>query len=163
VARGHRWFDVGPDHACEFHVVIDRDGRQADRAGRADALRAWFFRASGDGGALLPAFVRRLDYEHADNRNEHRERKGYSSQVRFGYFGRTLADIVETFAPIRDARILTVRPQRIDIVQASRSETLQEIARRFDASVPPEQLAVLNHLPASSTRVERGSLVKLVI
>jgi predicted Zn-dependent protease len=88
---------------------------------------------------------------------------GYSSQAQFGYFGRTLGDIVETFGPVRDPRILTVQPQRIDIVQASRSETLQDLARRFDASVPPEQLAVLNHLPASSTRVERGSLVKLVI
>jgi predicted Zn-dependent protease len=58
--------------------------------------------------------------------------------------------------------VLSVQPNRIDIVQIDRAQTLAEFAQRYKSPISVEQLAVLNHVPSPSTRLEAGTLVKRV-
>ena len=97
---------------------------------------------------------------------EHRERVfqlvGYTAAQRFAAHSGAIASTLESFAPVRDRSVLDVQPSRIQIVQLDRPQTLAEFAQRYKSSISLEQLVVLNHVPAASTRLPAGTLVKRV-
>lgn len=87
----------------------------------------------------------------------------YAERLWYGRLASELLNIVQSFAPVSNPQILSVEPQRIDLVQLDRSQTLQEFVRRYESAVPVDRLAVLNQLPSESTRIEAGTLVKRVV
>jgi predicted Zn-dependent protease len=97
---------------------------------------------------------------------EHRERVyqlvGYTAAQRFAAHSGAIVSTLESFGPVRDQSVLSVQPNRIDIVQIDRAQTLAEFAQRYKSPISVEQLAVLNHVPSPSTRLEAGTLVKRV-
>jgi predicted Zn-dependent protease len=88
---------------------------------------------------------------------------GYSPERHFGVVADTLAGSIESFRVVDDPSILTVDPNRIDVVRLERPQTLAEFAERYPSAVPVEQLAVINHVPSGSARLEAGTLVKRVV
>ncbi len=97
---------------------------------------------------------------------EHGERVyqlvGYTAAQRFAAHADAIVATLESFAPVRDAAVLNVQPNRIEIVRLDRPQTLAEFAQRHKSTVPVEQLAVLNHVPDANTRLAAGTLVKRV-
>jgi predicted Zn-dependent protease len=98
---------------------------------------------------------------------EHRGRVyqliAYGSAYEFGAIEPLLSTTIESFGPVTDPAVLGVDPQRVDVVQLTRDQTLSEFARRFPSTIPVEQLAVINHVPRASSRLQAGLLVKRVI
>jgi predicted Zn-dependent protease len=66
-----------------------------------------------------------------------------------------------SFSQLTDRRDLSVQPSRIEVVQPDRDMSIDELGRRFDASVPVETLALINHLEPDDL-VRRGELYKVV-
>lgn len=97
---------------------------------------------------------------------EHRERVyqlvGYTAAPRYQAYSAALVSTIESFGPVRDQSVLSVQPNRIDVVQLDRAQTLAEFAQRYKSPISVEQLAVLNHLPSASVRIEAGTLIKRV-
>ena len=97
---------------------------------------------------------------------EHRERVyqlvGYTADQRFATHADAIVSTLQSFGPVRDQSVLSVQPSRIDVVQIDRAQTLAEFAQRLKSPVSVEQLAVMNHLPGPSARLEAGTLVKRV-
>jgi predicted Zn-dependent protease len=97
----------------------------------------------------------------------HRDRTyqilGYTSGSEFSRYSGDFGQTLESFAPVTDSRILSVQPQRIDVVRVQADQTLEQFARNFPSAVPVRQLAVLNHVPNGAARLERGTLVKRVV
>lgn len=88
---------------------------------------------------------------------------GYADRTRYGRFAQELMNIVQSFAPVSDPEILSVEPQRIDVVRVDRSQTLAQFAERYRSAVPVERLAVINQLPGGTSRIEAGTLIKRVV
>jgi predicted Zn-dependent protease len=88
---------------------------------------------------------------------------GYTDAQRFGAVAPVLNEAIDSFAPVTDPAVLRVEPSRIDIIQVARTQTLGDFARRYSSAVPVARLAVINHLPSASARIEAGTLVKRVV
>jgi predicted Zn-dependent protease len=88
---------------------------------------------------------------------------GYSTERGFSAAAPALTGIINSFDTVDDPAILNVSPQRIDIVQADRTQTLNEFARRHRSAVPVERLALLNQVASPAARIEAGTLVKTVV
>jgi predicted Zn-dependent protease len=87
----------------------------------------------------------------------------YADRRWYGRVAPELRNAVQSFAPVSNPQILSVEPQRIDVVQIDRSQTLREFVQRYPSAVPVGRLALLNQLPSESTRIEAGTLVKRVV
>jgi predicted Zn-dependent protease len=87
---------------------------------------------------------------------------GYSAAARFDTHANTMSSAIGSFAQVRDQAVLSVQPNRIEIVRVDRTQTLGEFAKGFKSPIDVEQLAVLNHLSGPSARIEAGTLVKRV-
>jgi predicted Zn-dependent protease len=87
----------------------------------------------------------------------------YAAAGAFSRNRETLTGIVMSFAPVTDPGILDVQPRRIDIVKAPRSVSLREFEQVYPSSVPLDTLALLNQLPAPTSAVASGALVKRVV
>ena len=97
---------------------------------------------------------------------QHRERiyqlVGYTAAQRFEAHADAIVSTLNSFGPVRDPSVLSVQPNRIEIVRLDRAQTLAEFAQRNKSTISVEQLAVLNHVPSPSTRLDAGMLVKRV-
>jgi predicted Zn-dependent protease len=74
-----------------------------------------------------------------------------------------LREVVRSFAPVTDARLLDVRPNRINIVRLGRPTTFEEINRRYPSVVDAEEMALLNRVSGPAARLRAGGRVKRVI
>ena len=135
-------------------IQVAAAGQQTLNGQPAVAAR---FRGATQGGTLdgYVAFV-----EHGGRTYQV---TGYSAAQAFGAYEPTIVRALESFAPVSDPRILSVQPQRIDVVQIKEGQTLAEFARRFESRVPAERLVVLNDLPDASAHLAAGTLVKRVV
>ncbi|MGE0449577.1 MAG: M48 family metalloprotease [Vicinamibacterales bacterium] len=88
---------------------------------------------------------------------------GYTSAELYGSFAKIFERSIRSFGPVTRSDILSVQPDRIDIVQLSRPMTVEEFAKEYDSSVPADELALLNHQPSADSRIPAGTLLKRVI
>ena len=89
---------------------------------------------------------------------------GYGATPYWGTFGPLVRNAIETFGPVTAPSILTVEPNRVDVVELNVPQTLAEFARRYPSAVPVEELAVINHVDEPATdRLSAGLLVKRVV
>jgi predicted Zn-dependent protease len=87
---------------------------------------------------------------------------GYTVSQRWGSYDRLLAESLSTFAPLTDRRYLDVQPRRVKVVDVPQATTIEDLARRHGATVPPATLALINHVAPGAT-VPAGRPVKVVV
>jgi len=69
---------------------------------------------------------------------------------------------LQSFAPLTDATILAVQPNRLDVVRVDRDATLADFARRYPGPVSLSALALMNNVDSTAT-LSRNSLAKRVV
>lgn len=97
---------------------------------------------------------------------EHQDRVyqvlGYTLADRFNGYDEEMASSLASFSRVTDRRLLSVEPQRVDIVTLPSAMTLQEFNRRFPSTVDLETLAIINQAQPD-TRFPAGTEVKRVV
>jgi predicted Zn-dependent protease len=86
---------------------------------------------------------------------------GYSPQQRYGAYDSAFRNALGSFAPVTDPAILNVKPNRMDIVQSPRAQTVAQFAQSVSSAVSADELALLNQLPSASATIPAGTLVKV--
>jgi predicted Zn-dependent protease len=71
-------------------------------------------------------------------------------------------DALRSFGPMTDARLLDVRPHRINIVRLGRATTFEDFNRRYPSAVGAEEVALLNRVGGGS-RLRAGGRMKRVV
>jgi predicted Zn-dependent protease len=71
---------------------------------------------------------------------------GYTGSADWSRYGRSLADAVSSFRPLRDRSAMDVQPRRIEIVTPSRDLTVAEFARQYHSTVPASTIALINQV-----------------
>ena len=71
--------------------------------------------------------------------------------------------VLRTFGPVTDARLLDVKPNRINIVRLGRPTTLEEFNRRYPSVVDAREVALLNRLSGPAARLRAGLWVKRIV
>jgi predicted Zn-dependent protease len=85
---------------------------------------------------------------------------GYARSNAIGSVAESLRRSLGSLRPLRDQRLLSVQPLRLDMVQLERSRTLAEVAGS-GTPVPVATLALVNRV-APDARLDAGSWVKIV-
>jgi predicted Zn-dependent protease len=75
----------------------------------------------------------------------------------------TFREAARSFGPVTDARLLDVRPNRINIVRLGRTTTFDAFNRRYPSVVDAEEVALLNRVSGPSSRLRAGGRVKRVV
>jgi predicted Zn-dependent protease len=70
---------------------------------------------------------------------------------------------VRSFAPLTDARLLDVRPNRVNIVRLGRATTFEDFNRRYPSAIDAEELALLNRVAGPGSRLRPGGRMKRVV
>jgi predicted Zn-dependent protease len=73
-----------------------------------------------------------------------------------------LEQIATSFGPVTDRAILDVQPQKLAIVKLPSAMTLAEFAKRYPSAVGLDELALINQVDSTDTRIPAGTLLKRV-
>jgi predicted Zn-dependent protease len=87
---------------------------------------------------------------------------GYGPAQGFAANQQAIRQVLGSFAPVNDQRILNVQPSRIEIVRIERPETLGAFAQRTGTTIPISELAILNQVEGAGTQLPVGFLAKRV-
>lgn len=88
---------------------------------------------------------------------------GYSPAQAFAANDDAFRQIIRSFAPERDPKILNVQPPKLEVVKLDRPMSLAQFARQRNAGVPVERLALLNQVPDPNATLPAGTLLKRVV
>jgi predicted Zn-dependent protease len=86
---------------------------------------------------------------------------GIAGEAKWNDVRGPVADSLASFRPLTDSRMLDVEPQQIRIVRPGSAMDLEELARRFGATVPVKTLSVINGVDPGD-RLEVGRAYKVV-
>jgi len=86
---------------------------------------------------------------------------GYAGQANWEGYRKPVQTSLGSFDRLRDQATLDAQPKRIRVIRADRDMSLEEFARRYNASVDLETLAKINQLEEGA-RLESGQLYKIV-
>ncbi|MDQ3950767.1 MAG: M48 family metalloprotease [Gemmatimonadota bacterium] len=75
----------------------------------------------------------------------------------------TFGEALRSFGPVTDARLLDVRPNRINIVRLGRPTTFEDFNRRYPSAIDAEEVALLNRVSGPRTRLRAGGRMKRVV
>ena len=87
---------------------------------------------------------------------------GYTLSDRWRGYDNDLSSALTSFSRVTDRRLLSVEPQRLDIVKLPSAMTLQEFDRKYPSSVDLQTLAIINQAQPS-TRFDAGTPLKRVV
>jgi predicted Zn-dependent protease len=87
---------------------------------------------------------------------------GYAPAARYAAYDPLFRQSLGSFAPVTDARILNVQPNKVNVVTLPQSMTLAEFAQRYPSSIPLAELAILNQVESPTTPLPAGTLLKQV-
>jgi predicted Zn-dependent protease len=76
---------------------------------------------------------------------------------------RVFADVIKSFGPVTDPKILGVQAPKLAVVKLDRPTTLAQFARQNGGNVPVERLAVLNQVQDPNATLPAGTLLKRVV
>ncbi len=114
------------------------------------------FRAQSQGG-IVRGYV-----AHVEHGSAVYQLLAYAPEQAFTARAGALADVVRSFADERDADVLRVQPNRIEIVAIPRAMTLAEFAREYPSAISDEELALINHV-STGERLPAGTRLKRVV
>lgn len=129
--------------------------RSAERIGGLPAVLSAFDAATESGA------VRGL-VAHIAHGGRVYELLGYGPIDGFAASGRDIEAALASFAPVTDRAILSVQPNRVDVIRLPRAMTLAEFARAYPSAIPIDELAVINQVQGPGSRFEAGTLVKRI-
>ena len=86
---------------------------------------------------------------------------GFSPAQVYGQYDNLFRQVLGSFAPVNDASLLNVQPNRIQVVRTDRAMTIAEFNQRYPSTVSVDQLAIINQVTANQT-IPAGTLVKRV-
>ncbi len=87
----------------------------------------------------------------------------YTPQQRVATYDATFRQVVGSFAPLTDSRILNVQPNRLAVVRLDRPMTLTEFNQRFPSVIPLAELALINQVESATVTIPAGTLLKRVV
>lgn len=87
----------------------------------------------------------------------------YTRADAFSAQDRSFRQVIGSFGPLRDQAVLSVQPNRLDIVTVPERLTLTEFNRRLPSAVGLEELALINELAGPSAVLAQGRLAKRVV
>jgi predicted Zn-dependent protease len=138
---------------------LGQDGLQAGSTWRSDihgyAVASRSFRASTQQGSVRGIVVY---LQHGDNVYQV---MGYTFDSKWETYGTTIETSLASFDRLTDAAALNVAPAKIKIVDVRESMTLEQFAKRYDASVPVPKLALINQIEVTD-RLQAGRPYKVV-
>jgi predicted Zn-dependent protease len=70
---------------------------------------------------------------------------------------------LRSFAPVTEARLLDVRPNRINIVRLGRATTFDDFNRRYPSAIDAAEVALLNRVTGPGSRLRAGGRMKRVV
>jgi predicted Zn-dependent protease len=68
---------------------------------------------------------------------------------------------IGSFAVLTDRRYIDVQPKRLKVVRPGSSMSVEQFAARYDATIPTEELALINDIDAGE-RLSSGRSYKVV-
>ena len=86
----------------------------------------------------------------------------YAPQQAFQAQQNFLWQLATSFGPVTDPKILNAKPKQLQIIEIDRAMTLAQFNERYPASIPIEELAVINQVTGASSQLEKGALIKRV-
>ncbi|MEJ2082394.1 MAG: M48 family metalloprotease [Acidobacteriota bacterium] len=97
-----------------------------------------------------------------DKRNQIFEIVGIAAPSDFRQYSSQFREVIGSFAPLSDSRILGVQPDRLDLYTIQRGGTIQDVAGLFpNPRVDARQLALLNRVGPTES-LSAGTIVKIV-
>lgn len=169
----HEVLAVSPDRDAVVALTLapESDPAAAARAffepASIAAGRGWRTRIGGRPvvSAYFSADTERGDLAGIAAFIEHRRRVfrllAYTGQSLFSQHRTAFEASLESFAEVRDPRVLEVQPLRLQVLRLDRARTLSDLARRSDMPVDAEKLALLNNADPEKL-LAAGSWVKIV-
>jgi predicted Zn-dependent protease len=87
---------------------------------------------------------------------------GYAPAARYPAYDPLFRQSLGSFAPLTDARILNVQPNKVNVVTLPQSMTLAEFAQRYPSSISLAELGIVNQLENPNTPLAAGTLLKQI-
>jgi predicted Zn-dependent protease len=87
----------------------------------------------------------------------------YSPAGSFSQYQSLFSQVLSSFAPVTDQRILAVSPNRVQVVRLDQAQTLAQFNQRYPSVVDLSVLATLNGLDSPNTTIPAGTSVKRVV
>ena len=85
----------------------------------------------------------------------------YTTKALWNSRGPVLEAAVKSFDRVQDRRVVNARPDRLEIVNVSRAMSVAEFAQRYESSVEPATLALINGVDLDA-RLKAGQRYKVV-
>jgi predicted Zn-dependent protease len=87
---------------------------------------------------------------------------GYTSQQRWSNYEQGLVQAIRSFDRLTDSRMLSVQPQRLELVTIARNLSLEEFNQQYPSGVSLEVLALINQVERNE-QLRTGQQVKRVV
>ncbi|MDZ4729839.1 MAG: M48 family metalloprotease [Xanthomonadales bacterium] len=87
----------------------------------------------------------------------------YSSAEKLSGYERVFTRTIDSFARLTDRDALARQPDRLQIVELSKSMTLTQFNRSYPSAIPIEELALINQLSGPESRMPEGYAAKRVV
>jgi predicted Zn-dependent protease len=87
----------------------------------------------------------------------------YGTSEAFEQNEATFRQIIKSFGPLDDPKILNVQPPKIEIVKLDRAMSFAQFAQQRGSGVSVQRLAVLNQIEDPNATVPAGTLLKRVV
>ena len=86
----------------------------------------------------------------------------YAASQAFQQNESTFRQIIRSFKPLDDPKILNVQPPKVEVVKLDRAMSLAQFAQQRGGGLPIERLAVLNQIEDPNATLPMGTLLKRV-
>jgi predicted Zn-dependent protease len=86
----------------------------------------------------------------------------YAASQAFQQNESTFRQIIRSFKPLDDPKILNVQPPKVEVVKLDRAMSLAQFAQQRGGGLPIERLAVLNQIEDPNATLPTGTLLKRV-
>jgi predicted Zn-dependent protease len=87
----------------------------------------------------------------------------YAPSQAFAQNENAFREIIRSFGPLTDPKILTVQPPKLEVVKLDRAMSLAQFAKQRNGGIPIERLAVINQVKDPNAPLPAGTLVKRVV
>jgi len=87
---------------------------------------------------------------------------GYSPAQRYSSYAEVFRRALGSFAPVTDQRILSVQPNKVQVVQVPQAMTFTEFAQRYPSTIPIQELALINQVESTTQTIPAGTYMKQV-
>lgn len=88
---------------------------------------------------------------------------GYSPAQAFAANDATFRQVIQSFGPVTDPKILNAQAPKLEVVKLDRAMSLAQFAQQKSGGVPVERLAVINQVQDTNAPLPAGTLVKRVV